>query len=70
FRCGERALETRVVRVSRYGSFEELYEHEDPAAVNSLLSRVEQLSGLKELYDEDKRALGAVALEITLISEY
>jgi protein-L-isoaspartate(D-aspartate) O-methyltransferase len=69
FRCGNRSVRTQVARVSRYATFAELYESEDAAAINPRRSAAEQFAGIEDLYGPDKRALGAVAIEIRLLSD-
>lgn len=66
FRCGERTLETHVLEVRRYESFAALYEAEDATRINPLRSSEAQLAGIEELYAPQKRALGAVAIELRL----
>lgn len=69
FTCGTRHLVCKVLRASRYDSFEALYEAEDPASINPHTSKAEQLAGIKTLYGPEKLALGAVALEIEVIAD-
>jgi ASC-1-like (ASCH) protein len=64
FTCGERTLSVRATRVAHYDSFESPYEAEDAVAINPYRSRAEQLAGIEALYGPEKRALGAVAIEI------
>jgi ASC-1-like (ASCH) protein len=66
FQCqGETAL-TRVTRVARYLSFDEMFNHEAVAAVNPLASREEQLANIRQIYPPEREALGVVALGISL----
>jgi protein-L-isoaspartate(D-aspartate) O-methyltransferase len=67
FVCGEQAVEAEAVEVRRYPSFEALYATEDAARINPGRSAADQLAGIGELYGADKRALGAVAIELRLI---
>jgi protein-L-isoaspartate(D-aspartate) O-methyltransferase len=67
FTGGGRTVRTAVVRVARYATFEELYEREDAAAINPHRSPAEQLAGIETLYRPEKRALGAIAIEVRLI---
>lgn len=62
----ERSLSNSAVRVDRYDRLEPLYESEDAAAINPYRTRAEQLAGVRNPYDPDKCALGAVAIEIEL----
>ncbi len=51
-------------RIARYGSFEEMLRHEDPAAIAPDLPAQDLLPALKALYPPEKEGLGVVALEI------
>ena len=66
FRCqGEQVL-TRVTRVARYISFEEMFDHESVASVNPLATRTEQLANIRQIYPPDREALGVVAIGLEL----
>jgi protein-L-isoaspartate(D-aspartate) O-methyltransferase len=67
FTGGGRTVRTAVVRVARYATFEELYEREDTGGINPHRSPAEQLEGIETLYRPEKRALGAIAIEVRLI---
>jgi ASC-1-like (ASCH) protein len=53
-----------IEQIHRYGSFEELLRHQDPAAIAPDLSPEELLEALRSLYPPDKEALGVVAIAI------
>jgi ASC-1-like (ASCH) protein len=53
-----------IQRVGRYGDFEELLAHEDPAAIAPDVPPAQLLGALRAIYPPEKEALGAVALEI------
>jgi putative hydrolase of the HAD superfamily len=57
-----------IRRIGRYADFEELLAHESPAAIAPDIPAGELLAALRELYPQEKEALGAIALEITLPS--
>jgi len=54
-----------IQRVGRYGSFEDLLAHEDPAAIAPDLAPDALLEALHSIYPPEKEALGVIALEIT-----
>ena len=67
FESDDDSVLTSVARVARYESFEELLDHEDPAAIGGpQRSRADLLATLRDLYDEAKEALGVLAIEIVL----
>ncbi len=53
-----------IRRIGRYGSFEELLTHENPAAIGPELPPEQLLAAMREIYPRDKEALGVLALEI------
>jgi ASC-1-like (ASCH) protein len=61
--CDEHTL-TRVKRVTRYGSFDEMLDHERVEAVNPTIGRAEQLQAIRQIYPAEKEALGALAIEV------
>jgi ASC-1-like (ASCH) protein len=68
FRCqGDKVL-TRVTRVARYTSFDEMFDHESVASVNPLATREEQLANIRQIYPPEREALGVVAIGIELIN--
>ncbi|WP_246258101.1 ASCH domain-containing protein [Amycolatopsis anabasis] len=67
FRCQGDAVLTRVTRVNRYESFEEMFDHEPIASVNPLATRAEQLANIRQIYPPAREALGVVAIGIELV---
>jgi len=67
FRCQGDQVLTRVTRVARYGSFEEMFDHEAINAVNLLAGREEQLANIRQIYPPEREALGVVAIGIELV---
>jgi len=66
FRCQGDEVLTRVTRVARYASFEEMFDHEAVDSVNPLASREEQLANIRQIYPPEREALGVVAIGIEL----
>jgi ASC-1-like (ASCH) protein len=66
FRCQGDDVLTRVTRVARYATFEEMLDHEDLASVNPLATREEQLANIRQIYPPEREALGVIALGIEL----
>jgi ASC-1-like (ASCH) protein len=67
FRCQGDQILTRVTRVTRYGTFDEMFDHEEVASVNPLATRDEQLANIRQIYPPEREALGVVALGIELV---
>ena len=67
FRCQGHDVLTRVTRVARYDTFDEMFDHEDVASVNPLATRDEQLANIRQIYPPEREALGVVALGIELV---
>jgi ASC-1-like (ASCH) protein len=67
FRCQGDQVLTRVTRVARYQSFDEMFDHESVASVNPLATRAEQLANIRQIYPPEREALGVIALGIELI---
>jgi ASC-1-like (ASCH) protein len=67
FRCQGDQVLTRVTRVARYASFDEMFDHEEVASVNPLASRVEQLANIRQIYPPEREALGVVAIGLELV---
>jgi len=68
FVCGRDDALTRVRRVARYASFEELLDTEGPEKVNPASPRDQQLANIRRIYGPEKEALGVLAIEIELVS--
>ncbi|HEU5111021.1 MAG TPA: ASCH domain-containing protein, partial [Micromonosporaceae bacterium] len=67
FRCQGDQVLTRVTRVARYASFEEMFDHERIGSVNPLATREEQLANIRQIYPPEREALGVVAIGIELV---
>lgn len=67
FCCDDDEAFTRVTRVSRYRSFEEMFDREPVSAINPLANREEQLADICKIYPPDREALGVIAIGIELI---
>ncbi|MFI7673367.1 ASCH domain-containing protein [Actinophytocola sp. NPDC049390] len=67
FRCQGDEVLTRVTKVNRYASFEEMFDHESVASVNPLATRAEQLANIRQIYPPEREALGVVAIGIELV---
>lgn len=67
FRCQGDDILTRVTKVARYTSFEEMFDHETVASVNPLATREEQLTNIRQIYPPERETLGVVAIGIELI---
>jgi len=69
FRCRDEEVLTRVTRVARYTTFEEMFEHESVASVNPTATREEQLANIRQIYPPEREALGVVAIGIQLLDQ-
>jgi ASC-1-like (ASCH) protein len=67
FRCQGDQVLTRVIRVTRYDTFNEMFDHESVTSVNPLATRDEQLSNIRQIYPPEREALGVVAIGIELV---
>lgn len=67
FRCQGDQMRTRVTKVARYVTFDEMFDHESVASVNPLATREEQLANIRQIYPPDREALGVVATGIELV---
>ncbi|HET9255119.1 MAG TPA: ASCH domain-containing protein [Pseudonocardiaceae bacterium] len=67
FRCQGDEVLTHVTRVTRYDSFDEMFDYESVASVNPLATREEQLANIRQIYPPEREALGVVAIGIELI---
>ena len=67
FVCGRDDALTRVKRVARYTSFEEMLDAEGPDRVNPDSPRDQQLANIRRIYGPEKEALGVLAIEIELL---
>jgi ASC-1-like (ASCH) protein len=69
FVCGPDDALTRVKRVARYASFEDLPDAEGPEKVNPASPRDQQLANIRRIYGPEKEALGVLAIEIELVNQ-
>jgi ASC-1-like (ASCH) protein len=69
FICGRDDALTKVKRVARYASFEEMLDTEGPEKVNPTSPRGQQLANIRRIYGPEKEALGVLAIEIELVAE-
>jgi ASC-1-like (ASCH) protein len=67
FRCQGDQVLTRVTRVARYDTFDEMFDHEEVSAVNPLATRAEQLANIRQIYPPEREALGVVAIGLELV---
>jgi ASC-1-like (ASCH) protein len=67
FMCGREEALTRVKRVARYASFEEMLDCEGAERVNPDSHRDQQLANIRRIYGPEKEALGVLAIEIELM---
>ncbi|MFV2018204.1 ASCH domain-containing protein [Micromonospora sp. LOL_023] len=67
FVCGRDEALTKVKRVSRYDSFEQMLDAEGAEKVNPDSPRHQQLANIRRIYGPEKEALGVLAIEIELI---
>lgn len=67
FHCQGEEVLTRVMRVARYASFDEMFDHESVASVNPLATREDQLASIRQIYPPEREALGVVAIGIELV---
>ena len=69
FVCCRDDVLTRVKRVARYRSFEEMLDAEGAEKVNPTSPRDQQLADIRRIYGPEKEALGVLAIEIELVSQ-
>jgi ASC-1-like (ASCH) protein len=67
FRCQGDQVLTRVTRTARYDTFDEMFDHEEVAAVNPLATRDEQLANIRQIYPPEREKLGVIAIGIELV---
>jgi ASC-1-like (ASCH) protein len=67
FRCRDEDVLTRITRLARYATFEEMFDHEPVSAVNPTALREDQLRNIREIYPPEREALGVVAIGIELV---
>jgi ASC-1-like (ASCH) protein len=64
----DETCDVRVRRVTEYSDFAALLDGEGPANVNPTASRDEQLTNIRSIYPLEREKLGALAIEIELLS--
>jgi ASC-1-like (ASCH) protein len=67
FRCQGDQVLTRVTRIARYDSFDEMFDREEVTSVNPLATREEQLANIRQIYPPEREAIGVVAIGIELV---
>jgi ASC-1-like (ASCH) protein len=67
FRCQRDQVLTRVTRIARYATFDDMFDHESATSVNPLATREEQLANIRQIYPPEREALGVIAIGIELI---
>jgi ASC-1-like (ASCH) protein len=67
FRCRGEEVLTRVTRVNRYRSFDDMFDHEAASSVNPTATREEQLANIRQIYPPEREALGVIAIGIELV---
>ena len=67
FTCRGESTLTRVLRVARYTSFDDMFDHEAADAINPTVGRDEQLQAIRGIFPPEKEALGCLAIEIEKI---
>lgn len=67
FKCRDDEVLTRVTKVARYSSFDEMFNHESVASVNPTATQEDQLRNIRQIYPPDREALGVVAIGIELL---
>lgn len=65
FRCRDEEVRTRV---TRYPSFDDMFDHEPVTGVNPTATRDEQLANIRQIYSPEREALGVVAICIELVA--
>ncbi|MFE4420395.1 ASCH domain-containing protein [Streptomyces sp. NPDC056817] len=65
----DETCDVRVLRVAEYPDFGALLDGEGAANVNPNSSREQQLANIRSIYPPHKEALGALAIEIELITD-
>ncbi|MGY3681960.1 ASCH domain-containing protein [Streptomyces sp. TE33382] len=64
FTCRAENTLTRVKRVTRYDSFDEMFDHENAADINPTVTVEEQLRAIRDIFPAEKEALGVLAIEV------
>ncbi|MDP3778950.1 MAG: hypothetical protein Q8R30_02825 [bacterium] len=56
--------ERRVKRVTRYKTFAEVMEKEDPKKINPMQSAEQQLMDIQRIFPSDKERIGVLVFEL------
>ncbi|GLZ05939.1 hypothetical protein Acsp03_34050 [Actinomadura sp. NBRC 104412] len=67
FRCQGEEVLTRVTRIARYVSYDEMFDHEPVTSVNPHATRDEQLADIRQIHPPEREALGVFAIGIELV---
>ncbi|OKI35165.1 hypothetical protein A6A29_15785 [Streptomyces sp. TSRI0281] len=67
FTCRAESTLTQVKRVARYGTFDEMFDHESAAAINPTVTAEEQLRAIRDIFPAEKEALGVLAIEVAKV---
>ena len=67
FLSGEDSCLTRIVRITRYASFDDMLDTENPRTIGyeEHLSKAHMLERIRKIYPPAKEALGVLAIEFT-----
>lgn len=64
FACQDDSCLRRVVRVTEYPTFDDLFKNEKPEKINSSASAEEQIREIRKIFPPEKERLGALAFEL------
>ncbi|MFF2546912.1 ASCH domain-containing protein [Kitasatospora sp. NPDC058063] len=67
FTCRESSCLTRVTRIGKYRTFEEMFGTERVEAVNPHATEAEQLEAIRAIFPPHKEALGVLTFEIARV---
>ncbi|MDA2809538.1 ASCH domain-containing protein [Nocardiopsis sp. RSe5-2] len=70
FKCRSEEVLTRITRIARYDTFDEMFEHEPVSSVDPNASKADQLRNIPEIYPPEREALGVVAIGIELVEAH
>ena len=66
FYSREESCLTKVIRVTEYQSFDEMFKKEDAHAINPNTDAQSQLDEIRKIFPKDKEDLGVLAIEISI----
>jgi ASC-1-like (ASCH) protein len=64
----DETCDVEVKRVTEYEGFEALLDGEGPADINPTATREQQLTNIRAIYSPEKETLGALAIQVELIT--